>query len=89
MTARDGKPSVSKFFQVPWTEIHEPGAYVSNETGILFRIPESALKPGHSPLIDVVGAKGEEMVTCISKDPFTPIDKLRLLSSDANIQPTF
>ena len=74
---------------MPWNEIREPGAYVSSDSGRLYRIPDSALKEGHSPLIEVVGPSGEEMVTCVSKNPYTPIEKLRMLSSDANIEPTF
>jgi len=31
-----------------WEEINQPGAYVSRETGRLFRIPKEALAPGAS-----------------------------------------
>src|SRR5689334_14550069 len=77
------------FATVPWSQINNPGCYVSNLTGRLFRIPDSALKEGHSPVIDIVGPGGEEVVTYISKNPYAPIDALRLLAADASIQPNF
>lgn len=89
MATREGKSTVGRFYDMPWTEIRDPGAYVSSDSGRLFRIPESALKEGHSPLIEVVGPKGEEVVTRLSTNPYTPIDKLRLLSADANVEPKF
>lgn len=89
MTTSERKPTINRFFQMPWNEIREPGAYVSSDSGRLYRIPDSALKEGHSPLIEVVGPAGEEMVTCVSKNPYTPIEKLRMLTSDANIEPSF
>jgi|SwirhisoilCB2_FD_contig_31_541798_length_318_multi_2_in_0_out_0_1 hypothetical protein len=77
------------FATIPWSQINNPGCYVSNLTGRLFRIPESALKEGHSPVIDIVGPGGEEVVTYVSKNPYAPIDALRLLAADASIQPNF
>ena len=88
-TPNEKKIGTTRFFEIPWNEIRDPGAYVSADTGRLFRIPELALKAGHSPLIDVMGPNGEETVTCVSTNAYTPIDKLRLLAADANIEPQF
>ena len=88
-TPQEKKIGTTKCFEIPWSEIREPGSYVSAQTGRLFRIPDTALKEGHSPIIDVMGPNGEEIVTCVSTNAYTPIDKLRLLAADANIQPQF
>ena len=79
----------NQFSTLPWSQINQQGCYVSILTGRLFRIPDSALKEGHSPVIDIVGPGGEEVVTQISKNPYAPIDALRLLAADASIQPNF
>jgi hypothetical protein len=34
-----------------WDEINQAGAYISRDTGRLFRIPREELGPGSSPLI--------------------------------------
>ena len=34
-----------------WEEINQPGAYVSRDTGQLFRIPKEALGTGACPVI--------------------------------------
>ncbi len=89
MATRDTKPATGRYFGVPWNEVREPGAYVSTESGRLFRIPKSTPKEVHSPAIDVVAPRGEEMVRCISTNPYTPIEKVRRLTLEANIQPKF
>jgi hypothetical protein len=79
-----------KRFQVSaWDSISGPGAYVSCETGHLYRIPPVALAEGHSPVIQVLGPEGEEMVACLSPNPYAPVAKLRLLAADADIEPRF
>jgi hypothetical protein len=78
-----------RFPVTPWESISEPGAYVSCETGRLYRIPSVALAEGHSPVIQILGPQGEEMVTCLSTNPYTPVAKLRLLAADADIEPRF
>ena len=89
MSTCDAKPATDRYFGVPWNEVHEPGAYVSTESGRLFRISKSIPREVHSPAIDVVAPRGEEMVRCISTNPYTPIEKVRQLALEANIQPKF
>jgi hypothetical protein len=75
--------------QMAWSDISQPGAYVSISTGKLYRVPALALKEGHSPVIDIVNRQGPETVVCLSTNPYTPIEKLRLLCADADIEPNF
>jgi hypothetical protein len=82
-------PSSKQFQTIPWDAIKEPGAYVSCDTGRLYRVPPQGLSPSHSPLIQVLGPQGKEKVTCLSDNPDTPVDKLRLVAADANIEPRF
>lgn len=70
--------------RIPFAEIHEPGAYVSNSTGNLFRVPEDSLVHGRSPLIEIVSNTGS-MMTKVCDDPWVPISKARQLAADADM----
>lgn len=72
-----------------WNEVTRSGAYVCNETGRLVRFPPSALKEGHSPVVELVGPAGSESVTFLSENPYCPIEKLRILCANADIEPNF
>jgi len=61
--------------------LNEPGCYVSNWSGHLIRVPDEALKPGHSPLIEIKG-KESMIVTKLSNDPYLAISKARLVAAD-------
>ncbi len=66
---------------VTFDEIHEPGTYVFSWSGHLLRIPEDAVKPGRSPVLQIRG-KEHLYVTKISADPFVPLTKARMICSD-------
>lgn len=68
--------------------INEPGAYVCNWNGHLIRMPEEALKPGHSPLLNIL-SKESLYVTKISDDPFIPVLKARLIAADTDLEVNF
>lgn len=70
--------------RVPFGDIREPGCYVSNTDGSLFRIPSEALAQGRSPLIEIVSKEGA-MTTKVSDDPWVPISKCRQLAADADL----
>jgi hypothetical protein len=74
--------------RIPFSELHEPGAYVSNTTGNLFRIPEEALVAGRSPLIEIISISGT-MVTKIDENPWIPISKARQLAANADLAINF
>lgn len=74
--------------KVPFCELTEPGSYISNTTGNLFRVPEDALVVGRSPLIEIVSKSGT-MMTRISDDPWLPISKARQLAADADLSINF
>ena len=68
--------------------LHEEGTYYSNRTGHLIRIPEAGLKPGFSPVIEVVG-RDPMVVTKLSDDPYLCISKARMLAADLDLQVNF
>jgi len=88
MTDMPKAQNIMKFQRIPFGEIHDPGAYVNNYTGSLFRIPEEALVKGHSPVMEIVSLTGP-IVTKVCDDPWVPISKARLLAADADIQINF
>ena len=74
--------------QIPFEAIQEPGCYIFNWTGHLLRIPEDAIKPGRSPMLNI---KGNEplFVTKIANDPYVPVTKARMLAADVDISVNF
>ncbi len=74
--------------QIPFEAINEPGTYVTNWSGHLLRIPEDALKPGRSPVIEILGNE-QLFVTRISNDPFVPVTKARMLAADCDVVVNF
>jgi hypothetical protein len=74
--------------QMPFEDINEPGCYVSNWSGHMIRVPEDALKIGHSPLIEILG-RDTMVVTKLSCDPYIAISKARLLAADQDLGVNF
>ena len=73
---------------LPFEGISEPGAYIANWNGHLIRVPQDALAPGRSPLINMVGSKSL-VVTKISDNPFITLTKARLLASNWDLNVNF
>ena len=74
--------------QFRFENLNEPGCYVSNWTGHLIRVPEEALKPGHSPLIEIRG-KEPVLLTKLSADPYLAISKARMIAADMDVSVEF
>lgn len=74
--------------EIDWEDIREPGCYVDEANGDLYRVPKEALREGSSPLVTRESYGASRMVQ-ISRDPFTPSLKARLLCAKHNIQPNF
>jgi hypothetical protein len=74
--------------QLPFEAINEPGCYICNWSGHLIRVPEDAIKPGRSPLMNIIGNQ-TLFVTKISNDPFIPVSKARLLAAECDVVVTF
>ncbi len=87
---REGEYGANSGFgtQIPFEAINEPGTYVTNWSGHLLRIPEDALKPGRSPVIEILGNE-QLFVTRISNDPFMPLTKARMRAADADVAVNF
>jgi hypothetical protein len=74
--------------EVAWEDVQQPGCYVDQATGDLFRIPVEGLVTGASPI--VVRESAEPIrLRQLSVDPFLPTLKARLLCAQNNIQPNF
>ncbi len=74
--------------QLKWGGISEPGAYLSNWSGHLIRLPEDALEPGRSPVFEIIG-KEPLMVTKLCNDPFVPVSKARMIAADLDLAVNF
>ena len=74
--------------QIPFEAINEPGCYICTWSGHLLRVPEDSIKPGRSPMLDLVGTT-PLFVTKISNDPFVPASKARLLAAQCDVQVNF
>ncbi len=73
---------------LPFGEVNAAGTYYMWATGGLCRIPEEALKAGHSPTLEIV-LQGDNRVTRLTHDPFTPLSKARLIAADADLDVNF
>ncbi len=87
---REGEFTASQGFgtQIPFESITNPGCYICNWSGHLLRIPEDALKPGRSPVLNLKGTE-TLFVTKINSDPFLPVTKARMLAADCDVVVNF
>ena len=74
--------------RVPFCDLNEPGAYVNERTGELYRVPEDALISGRSPLIEIV-SDHPTMMTKLSENAWVPISKARQLAADCDMDIAF
>ena len=68
--------------------IEEAGAYLSNWTGHLIRVPDDGLNVGRSPLVDIRGTE-PMMVTKLSDDPYITLTKARIIAADLDLPVNF
>ena len=71
-----------------WENIKQPGAYIEQETGHLYRVPSESLLRGSSPVISKLCANPSTFVK-LSDDPNTIVSKLRTIAADADVKPNF
>ena len=74
--------------QGPFESISQPGTYYSNWSGHLIRVPEDALQPGRSPVVEI-RAKVPMIVTRLSGDPFLCLSKARMIAADFDLAVNF
>lgn len=74
--------------QYRWENVTEPGAYYSNWSGHLLRVPEYAFREGFSPVIEVRG-KEPMLVTKLSDDPFVCLSKARSIAANLDLAVNF
>jgi len=78
----------SALLQTTWEDLREPGAYVGEESGNLFGVPQEALITGASPIIARV-SNGASRLVRVSENPAVPLVKARMVAADHNIGPNF
>ncbi len=74
--------------QGPFESISLPGTYYSNWSGHLLRVPEDALQPGRSPVVEIRG-KEPMFVTRLSEDPVLCLSKARLIAANRDLAVNF
>ncbi len=74
--------------QIPFEAINEPGCYLCNWSGHLLRIPDDAIKPGRSPVLNIKGTE-TLFVTKIASDPYVPVTKARMMAADWDVVVNF
>jgi hypothetical protein len=74
--------------KVYWTQLNEPGCYVDEASGDLFRFPKEAVVTGLSPIIKRESSRGTRLRQ-LSTDPFMPTLKARFLCAQHNIKANF
>ncbi len=79
-------PGVGNTFS--FDQINDPGAYVCGWSGHLIRMPEDAVNPGRSPVLEILG-RDDLHVTKISQNPFIPVTKARMIASDLDLEVNF
>ena len=78
----------SSLMHTTWEELTQPGAYVEEGSGDLFRVPQEALVQGASPIISKV-SNGASRLVRVSDNPAVPLLKARMIAADHNIEPNF
>jgi hypothetical protein len=81
------EPQHGSLVETTWEELTQPGAYVEEETGDLFRVPQDALVRA-SPIITKV-SYDESLLLRVSDDPSVPLLTARMIAEDHNIAPNF
>jgi hypothetical protein len=74
--------------ETSYEQVREPGAYVDQTTGDLYRIPEEALIRGASPVV-VRESRSPSHLRQVSRDPFVTTMEARLVCCRHNIEPNF
>lgn len=74
--------------EIDWEDITEPGCYVDEASGDLYRIPREALVTGGSPMV-TRESSGASRLRQLSKDPFMSSLKARNLCAQHNIEANF
>ena len=69
---------------IPFDQINEPGTYVCNWSGHLLRVPEDGVKPGRSPLLDIVGHE-PLYATKLAQDPYITLTKARMIAANLDL----
>jgi len=73
---------------VQFDSINEPGTYICNWSGHLLRVPSDSIKPGRSPLMNIMGNE-PLFVTKISDDPYVVLSKARVVAANNDLPVNF
>ncbi len=87
-TGTIGEFGTAQGTRVQFDSIQEPGAYICNWSGHLLRIPDDAVAPGRSPLVNVIGLE-PLYVTKLADNPFVTLTKARMFASNLDLSVNF
>ncbi|WP_331374593.1 hypothetical protein [Sinorhizobium chiapasense] len=74
--------------EIDWADITQPGCYVDEASGDLFRIPKEVFSKGNSSLV-VRESRGASRLRRIADDPFLSSLKARIICAQHNIAANF
>ncbi|MFQ5720753.1 MAG: hypothetical protein ACE5IK_14540 [Acidobacteriota bacterium] len=74
--------------RLPFSDLGEPGTYLSEWSGHLVRIPDDGVKAGRSPVIEIVG-KEPMYVIKLSDNPYITLTKARMVAADLDLDVNF
>ncbi len=69
---------------ISFDQINEPGTYVCNWSGHLLRVPEDGVKPGRSPLLEIVGNE-PLFATKVAANPYITLTKARMIAANLDL----
>ncbi len=88
-THREGEyNTVGSGARIQFEHLNEPGTYVCMWSGHMLRVPEDAIKPGHSPVLGIT-AREPLFVIKLSGDPYIPVSKARMIAADWDVAVNF
>ncbi len=70
---------------LPFSGIRESGAFVCRWSGHLLRVPQTGVKGGSLPALEIIGPRRQLNVTRIDDDPFIPVQQARILAADLDV----
>ncbi len=83
-TSNPSRSAGDRGSRISFDQINEPGTYVCNWSGHLLRVPEDGVKPGRSPLLEIVGHE-PLYVTKLAQDPYITLTGARMIAANLDL----
>ncbi len=83
-TSNPSQSAGDRGISISFDQINEPGTYLCNWSGHLLRVPEDGVKPGRSPLLNIVGHE-PLFTTKLAQDPYITLSKARTIAANLDL----